>query len=148
MSEKKCVVIALYDMNSAHCKALASVMVWGFDTLCSTIWLAPPFIAYCFKVGDDLCCIPPPTVCVTFSGNIFQKWEINPQHAPKNYPSVEQDDLLEVLGSQDVKIVASEAHTGDIVDEMAHRELLQAPAYIRNAWKDVSYMVWHLFLEP
>ncbi len=126
-----------HDMNSAHWKAVASVLVLGYrHTGYFPIRLAPPFLAYCFKVDDDL------YTSTDSLRNVF--WKYLPemeretlQNALKDYPSVEQDDLLEVLGSHDVKTIASEANIGAIVDEMAHKELVQAPAYIRNAWKDV-----------
>jgi hypothetical protein len=47
------------------------------------------------------------------------------------------DDLTDTLDAYNVRVIPSKENISDIVHQVAHREIIQAPAYVAECWKEV-----------
>jgi hypothetical protein len=59
------------------------------------------------------------------------------QNALSDFESVSVEDLMEALEPYSVRVVSSKSNIHDVVAEVAHRELVQAPAYVAECWQDI-----------
>ncbi|XP_047212407.1 uncharacterized protein LOC124864186 [Girardinichthys multiradiatus] len=68
------------------------------------------------------------------------------REAVKNFSAVDQDDLVEVLDSYGCRkrIIAETLPT--ILDEIAHKELVQKPMFVIDCWREIIYP--HISLSP
>ena len=59
------------------------------------------------------------------------------EEAFDNFTSVDMEDLLEVLDSYGCRSVVSAQNVKMIILEIAHKELIQAPNFVTDCWKEV-----------
>ena len=50
------------------------------------------------------------------------------------YNEVDEEDLMEFLGDHGVRTTPSKENIGRILEEMAHKELIQCPTYVADCW--------------
>lgn len=55
--------------------------------------------------------------------------------ALKDYESIDQDDLFDVLSNYNCRNVPSKGKLEKIIMELAHKELVQAPTFVANCWR-------------
>ncbi|XP_038147514.1 uncharacterized protein LOC119787622 [Cyprinodon tularosa] len=68
------------------------------------------------------------------------------REAVKNISAVDFDDLLEVLDSYDCRKQITAENLPTIIDEIAHKELVQKPMFVIDCWREVIYP--HLSITP
>ena len=56
--------------------------------------------------------------------------------ATRDLSEVDQDELLDIMASLDVKVLLKQDNIKDVI-EIAHKSLIQSPAFIADAWRDV-----------
>ena len=56
------------------------------------------------------------------------------KQAMNNFSEVDKDALLEVMETYQVRRVVREDNINDILQDAAHRNLIQAPSYISRCW--------------
>ncbi|CAG9764624.1 unnamed protein product [Ceutorhynchus assimilis] len=59
------------------------------------------------------------------------------EKAKSNFGDVDQDALLDVLSDLGCKIAPNERNISEILDELAHKELIQKGMFVINAWQKV-----------
>lgn len=73
------------------------------------------------------------------------------EEALVNFDAVSQEDLLELLHDHGVRCIPSKKNFSSLIEEMAHKELLQEPSYVADCWKnevtDLKKLMQKTFLE-
>ena len=59
------------------------------------------------------------------------------EDAMKDFESVEEDDLYDVMERHDVKCLITKNNVERVVLEVAHKEMVQAPMFIAECWSDI-----------
>ncbi|CAL9699778.1 unnamed protein product [Knipowitschia caucasica] len=113
---------------------IAKVMVLGYNMVkYFPIVLPKPFLAYCLGLAimdDDL--------FSTFLDSVPSEEKEVAEHAVKDFISVSAtEEWLDFLEAHDVKILVTQANVRKTLLEVAHKELVQDPAYIAECWSDV-----------
>jgi hypothetical protein len=70
------------------------------------------------------------------------------KNALEDFNSVEMDDLLGFLDDHEHSALPTEDNLKNLICEVAHKELLQAPAYIAEAWRSKLQMISPLLEKP
>ncbi|XP_061152004.1 uncharacterized protein LOC133166039 [Syngnathus typhle] len=66
--------------------------------------------------------------------------------AMKNFSEVDQDDLVEVLDSYGCRKIITPETFPTILQEIAHKELVQKPMFVIDCWREVTFH--HDFISP
>ena len=59
------------------------------------------------------------------------------EQAMKEYSSVDNDDLMDVLDSHNCKKLPTACTIAELVKEIAHKELVQEPMFVIDCWREV-----------
>lgn len=57
--------------------------------------------------------------------------------ALKNFESVSTEDLMDTMECYAVRVVPTEDNLHDVLSQIAHRELVQAPAFVAECWQEI-----------
>ena len=126
-----------HDMQYEHWKATAQILVMGFkQTGYLPVYLAIPFVAVCLQVDQEHLCNQENLVSA-FLNYIPESDKEILQMATRDLSEVDQDELLDIMASHDVKVLLKQDNIKDVIAEIAHKSLTQSPAYIADAWRDV-----------
>ena len=126
-----------HDMQYEHWKATAQILVMGFkQTGYLPVYLAIPFVAVCLQVDQEHLCNQENLVSA-FLNYIPESDKEILQMATRDLSEVDQDELLDIMASHDVKVLLKQDNIKDVIAEIAHKSLIQSPAYIADAWRDV-----------
>ena len=126
-----------HDMQYEHWKATAQILVMGFkQTGYLPVYLAIPFVAVCLQVDQEHLCNQENLVSA-FLNYIQESDKEILQMATRDLSEVDQDELLDIMASHDVKVLLKQDNIKDVIAEIAHKSLIQSPAYIADAWRDV-----------
>ncbi|XP_014900553.1 uncharacterized protein LOC106955100 [Poecilia latipinna] len=68
------------------------------------------------------------------------------REAVKNFSAVDLDDLVEVLDNYGCRKRITPESFPNILDEIAHKELVQKPMFVIDCWREIIYP--HLSLSP
>ena len=66
--------------------------------------------------------------------------------AMSDFSTVDSDDLVEVLDSYSCRRRITAETLPTIIDEIAHKELVQKPMFVINFWREITHH--HLSLSP
>ena len=126
-----------HDMQYEHWKATAQILVMGFkQTGYLPVYLAIPFVAVCLQVDQEHLCNQENLVSA-FLNYIPESDKEILQMATRDLSEEDQDELLDIMASHDVKVLLKQDNIKDVIAEIAHKSLIQSPAYIADAWRDV-----------
>ena len=95
-------------------------------------FLAPNFMDCCFGIDTD-----PSTLLPIFLHYIEPMDKEMLETAMKNISEVEEDDLLDTLAQFDCRAKITQDSIHDIITEIAHKELVQLPAFISKCWAPI-----------
>lgn len=121
-----------HDMTDTW-KIVAKVMVLGYNVGgYFPIMLAKPFMKHCLGQevkSDDL--------WETFLQCITNEEKNIAEQAMQDFSSVDgSDEWLDFLDAHEVKILVSETNCKKTLHEVAHKEIIQDPAYISDCWNE------------
>ena len=54
-----------------------------------------------------------------------------------SFESIEEDELNDILEAHEVRVQVTEKNLKTVINEVAHKEIIQAPAYVANCWREV-----------
>ncbi|XP_049900229.1 uncharacterized protein LOC126390120 [Epinephelus moara] len=131
-----------HDFCAATWKAVGRILLKGFkDCQYLPIKLAPPFLEEMLlgAVHSDL-----KTSFLQFVS--CQEQDVL-RHALDDFSSVDDDDLLEVLNSYECRKRVTAASLPEILEELAHKELVQKPMYVIDCWREITQSQMHLNSE-
>ncbi|XP_047665713.1 uncharacterized protein LOC125140577 [Tachysurus fulvidraco] len=122
-----------HDMKD-ECENVAKVMVLGYNTFqYFPIVLAKPFLCYCLRLNID-----EDELLTAFLEIVSQEEKQLVEEAMRDVTSVsERDEWVEFLEAHDVKLLIIEKNAKQILLDVAHKEIVQDPAYIAECWSPV-----------
>lgn len=134
-----------HNMTQADWQACARVLVVGFrQEGYFPVQLAPPFLQFTLD-GDD---------AVEEKSLLDNFLEYTPEcereifsRALKDFQTVEEDDLLDALDSHSVRVRVTSSNIEAVLKEVAHKEIVQAPAYVARCWHDIVQDIKPLLKE-
>ncbi|XP_057702771.1 uncharacterized protein LOC130922187 isoform X2 [Corythoichthys intestinalis] len=113
---------------------IAQVLVFGYNLVkYFPVALAKPFISYCLGrevVENDL--------LLSFFDTIPTEEKDVAEKAMNNFFSVnETEEWIDFLDAHKVKVVVNKGNVKKTLIEVAHKELIQDPAYIADCWSSI-----------
>ncbi|XP_041861569.1 uncharacterized protein LOC121652708 isoform X2 [Melanotaenia boesemani] len=125
--------VTRHDMKDVW-ENIAKVMVLGYNMVkYFPIVLPKPFLSHCLglEIQDD-------DLFSSFLETIPSEEKEVAEQATKDLKSVSTtEEWLDFLEAHDVKILVTEANVRKTILEVAHKELVQDPAYIAECWSCV-----------
>lgn len=113
---------------------VAKVMVLGYNIVqYFPIVLAKPFLCYCLglEIDED-------ELFTVFLEIVPQEEKHLVEEAMRDFTSVsEREEWIEFLEAHEVKLVITEKNAKQILLDVAHKEIVQDPAYIAECWSPV-----------
>lgn len=122
-----------HDFNSDKWKAVGRILLKGFkDCKYLPIKLAPPFLEEIMfgAVYTDL-----KAAFLNFVS--CQERDVLNQ-ALSDFSSVDMDDLLDIMNTYECRRRVTVSSLPGIVDEIAHKELIQKPMFVIDCWREVT----------
>lgn len=121
-----------HDFGQRKWEAVGRVIVYGWKT-CGYFpaWLAPPFMQV--AICDSVLC------SVGEVREIFLEYvsEVDKEvlsKALQDFKSVDYDDILDALSTYNCRKVPTEQNLKTILDEIAHKELVQEPMFVAKCF--------------
>ncbi|XP_055076722.2 uncharacterized protein [Misgurnus anguillicaudatus] len=113
---------------------VAKVMVLGYNTVqYFPIVLAKPFLCYCLGLN-----IEEDELFTAFLEIVSPEEKQLVEEAMRDFTSVsEREEWVEFLEAHDVKLFITENNVKQILLDVAHKEIVQDPAYIAECWSPV-----------
>jgi len=113
---------------------VAKVMVLGYNTVkYFPIVLVKPFLSYCLGIEID-----EDELFTVFLEMVPQEEKQLVEEAIRDFTSVsEREEWVEFLEAHNVKLVITEKNAKQILLDVAHKEIVQDPAYIAECWNPV-----------
>lgn len=71
---------------------------------------------------------------------VFESWQ-------SDFHSVDQEELLEILDNNSCRKIPTDSNVNEILQELAHKTLVQEPAYVIEQWAKILSMARHSFEE-
>ncbi|KAF5904415.1 uncharacterized protein DAT39_005874, partial [Clarias magur] len=113
---------------------VAKVMILGYNTVqYFPIALAKPFLYYCLglEIDED-------ELFAAFLEIVTQEEKQLVEEAMRDFTSVSgREEWVEFLDAHDVKLVITGNNAKQILLDVAHKEIVQDPAYIAECWSPV-----------
>lgn len=113
---------------------VATVMVLGYNTVeYFPIVLVKPFLYYCLglEIDED-------ELFTAFLEIVPQEEKQLVEEAIRDFTSVsEREEWVEFLEAHNVKLIITEKNAKQILLDVAHKEIVQDPAYIAECWSPV-----------
>ncbi|KAL3866442.1 hypothetical protein ACJMK2_043738 [Sinanodonta woodiana] len=126
------VPILRHDMGEEEWKSVGRIICDGWSTLkYFPVQLAQPVLE------DAVFGMITVSLTTTFLGFIPVSERTIIQAALDNFELVNMNDLLEVLESHECKKLPTPANIQSIIEEIAHKEILQEPRFVIESWRKV-----------
>ncbi|XP_055051696.1 uncharacterized protein [Misgurnus anguillicaudatus] len=122
-----------HDFSTDKWKAVGRVLLKGFkDCKYMPIKLAAPFLEEMLfgVVYTDL--------KETFLNFVSCQERDVLKQALNDFSSVDMDDLLDIMNTYECRRKVTASSLSAIVDEIAHKELIQKPMFVIDCWKEVT----------
>ena len=124
-----------HDFGNAEWEAVGRVLVYGYrETGYWPVMLAKSFMLQ--VISDEEPVTTESLLKDFFEFVSFQDME-NFKHAIEDYPTVDQDDLLESLDLYECKSLTSPENIKAVILEIAHTHIIQKPMFVVNSMKQV-----------
>lgn len=121
-----------HDFGEIQWKSIAKIFVKGFKTQeYIPIKLAPVFLKSCFNETID-----ENELLENFLQFLCESERDLINEALNDFNSVENDDLMEFFSNMDTKWFPTEENLKRLVIDIAHRELIQKPAFVVKCFSD------------
>jgi hypothetical protein len=120
-----------HDYGDAEWSAIARILEKGFEVGYFPILLAQPFLEealYGYSESD---------MCTAFLSYVSVYERDLFKAALQDLGSVDEDELLDALDNYGCKVKPTEGSLREILGQLGHKELIQAPMYIRKCWRPI-----------
>ena len=118
-----------HDFGEEEWKSIAKIILFGWISQgYFPIQLSMPFLEqsiFAYHTSDLL---------ESFYDIIPEHEEMVLKQAITDFSSVDQDDLFEILESHEIKQIPKASNISRIVQEIAHKEIIQAPMFVADSW--------------
>lgn len=115
-------------------EAVARIVAFGWKYKYLPVQLAPPFLLEAFSIH-------PSTSTCSLMEAFFNYISSNEKDALteslNDFHKADFDELLTILGSHSCTTLPTEQNLAKLLDEIAHKELVQEPAFIIKCWKPI-----------
>lgn len=121
-----------HDFEAQHWAAIATVLSLGWTLeKYFPIFLCKSFITACLSLEE--------ATAADITEDYFNYLSLierqTLQAALEDIDSVPDEELLEVLSNHEVRMVTTNENIRLIVEQLAHKELIQCPMFVINCWK-------------
>lgn len=121
-----------HDFGEEEWKGIANIIVFGWVRQgYFPIQLSAPFLEQCMFGSYT-------------SGLIDAFYDIIPEqeanvlrHAILDFSTIDKDELFEILEGHEIKMIPTAANIERIVQEIAHKEIIQVPMFVADSWYPV-----------
>ncbi|XP_041924294.1 uncharacterized protein LOC121688641 [Alosa sapidissima] len=114
-------------------EAVARIVAFGWQKYkYLPIELAPPFLLEAFSIPTSTC-----SLMEAFFNYISPSEKDALTEALNDFHQADLDELLTILGSHSCTSLPTELNLAKLLDEIAHKELVQEPAFIIKCWKPI-----------
>jgi hypothetical protein len=135
LGEDILVPVLVHTMKQADWRAVAMVIYIGYkQEKYFPNRLAIPFIRYCI---DGNAAISAGELVCTFMEFLAEIERITLKSALEDFDATYFDHALDTLSSHDVRKTPTKANIKDIIEEVAHKEIVQNPAYVADCWRPI-----------
>ena len=112
--------------------AVARILAFGWQKFkFFPVQLAPPFLTEALSLSSDS------NLLEAFFNYISATEKDVLTEALSNFKGADMDELLRILSSHDCCVLPTEHNLQSLVEEIAHKEMVQEPAFIIKCWKPI-----------
>ncbi|CAC5424872.1 unnamed protein product [Mytilus coruscus] len=136
------VPILRHDMQKIEWTAIAYILVNGFKTV---NYFPVQICKACFE--DALFGVPYANLVNDFFRFVPKTDKVALEKAFNHFQDSDLGDLIDVLETYDCKRYPSQDNIKNIIQEIAHKEIIQQPKFVTDCWKSVFQKRLHLNQE-
>lgn len=119
-------------------EAVARIVAFGWKFKYLPVQLARPFLLEAFSINQST---SSSTLREAFFNYISPNEKDALTEALNDFPNADFDELLTILGSHSCTTLPTEQNLAKLLDEIAHKELVQEPAFIIKCWKPILKVI-------
>lgn len=122
-----------HTMQEHEWKAVARIVAYGWQRFkYLPVQLAPPFLKEAFSLTTENC-----TLMEAFFHYIGPTEKDVLTEALNNYEEADTDELLSILSSHNCSVMPNKLNLSRVLEEIAHKEMVQQPSFIIKCWKPI-----------